>query len=307
VKSADTNVTFTVLEAVPSISSITPDNGHADASTVATIYGRRLSGASLVSFNQSGISATVNSSSETKIEITIRIATDAPLGDWPFEVTTPRGIVRSADTNVTFTVLEALPTISSITPDNGYTDTRTSATIYGRHLFGATLVSFNKSGISGTVNSSSETAIKIAIRIDNDAPLGDWPFEVTTPRGTAKSADTDVTFTVLAAVPSIRSIAPDNGQTGTNTSATIYGQNLTGASRVSFNQPGISATIRSVSKTAIKIAIRIKTTAPLGNQSFEITTPRRIVKSADFKVYYRVWSVYAYAGASNMGIGGDLL
>jgi len=165
---------FTVVNP-PTITGFAPTSG--PVGTSVTINGTNFSGATAVSVN--GVSAAFSVTSATAIQATVPAgATTGPLS-----VTTPGGTAASANN---FTVIPA-PTIAGFTPTSG--PVGTSVTINGTNFTGATAVRFN--GVSASFTVSSTTAIQATV----PAAATTGPLSVTTPGGTATSANN---FTVTA-------------------------------------------------------------------------------------------------------------
>src|SRR5262249_12262175 len=121
------------------------------------------------------------------------------------------------------------PTIASFTPASG--PAGTSVTITGSALSGATAVVFNGVNASSfTVD--SDTQIRAVVPVG--ATTGS--IAVTTSNGTAIAAES---YTVVSGfLPTITSFSPPSG--GVGALVTISGQNLSGATSVTFG--GTSAT-----------------------------------------------------------------
>jgi uncharacterized repeat protein (TIGR01451 family) len=205
---SDTRMT-TVNPRPPTISGFTPTSG--PVGTSVTIAGMNFTGASAVKFNGTSASFT---NSDTQIIATV--PSTATTG--PISVTTPGGTATSS-TNFTVTV-SSPPTITSFTPTSGSVGTK--VTIQGTNLASATSVQFN--GTSATFQIKGTQIIAV---VPQGATSG--PISVTTPGGTATSADS---FTVIPA-PVISGFSPTSGPPGTVVA--IRGSHFTGATRVTFN------------------------------------------------------------------------
>ena len=263
---------FTVNPAPPTIINVSPNQGiQGQTLNGVIITGTYLTGATSVSFG-SGItvnSLTVNSPTQITANITIDPA--AAPGARSVTVTTPGG--SSAPLANAFTVNQAPPTISLVSPNQGIQgQTLSSITFTGTYLTGATSVSFG-SGI--TVNSltvNSPTQITASITIDPAAAPGARSVTVTTPGGS--SAPLANAFTVNQAPPTISLVSPNQGIQGqTLSSITFTGTYLTGATSVDFGS-GITATIVSIdSPTQITASITIDGTAAEGTRIVSINTP----------------------------------
>ncbi len=262
---------FTVNQASPTISNVSPNQGIQGQTLSSVILtGTYLTGATSVSF---GTGITVNSltvNSPTQITTNITISSTATPGSRNISVTTPGGIATLTDG---FTVNQALPTISNVSPNQGIQgQTLSNVTLTGTYLTGATSVSF---GTSITVNSltvNSPTQITANITIDPAAAPGARSVTVTTPGGS--SAPLANAFTVNPAPPTITGVSPNQGIQGQTLSNVILtGTYLTGATSVDFGS-GITATIVSIdSPTQITASITIDGTAAEGTRIVSINTP----------------------------------
>jgi predicted outer membrane repeat protein len=176
-------------------------------------------------------------------------------------VTRPRG--AGCDVGA-FEVIRPEPTITSFTPASG--PAGTSVIISGSALAGATAVVFN--GVNATTfTPNSDTQITAVV----PAGASTGPIAVTTPDGTAISADT---YTVLGGpLPTITSFSPQSG--GVGALVTINGQNLSGTTSVTF--AGASATF-----TISTNGRRIIAVVPVGAASgpIAVTTPGGTATSA---------------------------
>jgi len=258
---------FTVIPA-PSITGFAPTSG--PAGTSVTISGASLSGATAVAFN--GVGATFTVSSDTSIQATVPAGADTG----PLSVTTPSGTATSASN---FAVLKP-PAIASFTPTSG--PPGTAVTITGTNLIGATAVSFNGASASFTV--ASDTSIQTAV----PAGATSGHLSVTTSGGTAQSTGV---FTV-AGPPGIANFSPQVGNAGT--SVTVNGNDLAGATAVTFN--GVSASFTVIS------ARQIQATVPAGATSgpISVTTPLGTASSGKFTVFANVSVTSSGNGSGNV-------
>lgn len=235
------------INPVPTIISFNPVAG-AVGSTV-TLSGTGFIGAGAVSFNNTSASFTVLSDSQ----IQATIPSGATTG--PIAVATPNGTATSSQT---FTVYPP-PTISSFTPISG--PVGAGVTIAGANFTGATAVKFN--GTSAQFQVISATQINTTV----PASATTGPVTVTTPNGTATSAQT---FTVYPP-PTITYYSPLSALPGALVN--VYGSNFCGnpcnAAQTQVKLNGVSITATFVSATNIQF------TLPAGSTSgyLTVTTP----------------------------------
>jgi hypothetical protein len=221
------NVTATNLRfATPSITNVTPTGG--PGGTGVTITGTAFGGTSAVAFNGTLANFTVDSASQ----ITATVPANATTG--PITVTTPGGTATGA---MAFTVIPA-PTITAFSPSSG--GVGIAVTITGTNFGSASAVTFSGTTATYTVDSASQVTATVPAGATTGA------IAVTTPGGTATSA---AAFTVILA-PTIASVLPTSG--GIGAAVTITGTNLTGATRVTFNDTAANYTVDSATElTAI--------------------------------------------------------
>lgn len=207
----------------PRISSFTPTSGL--PGTSVTITGVNFTGATEVTFNGSAATFTVDSATQ----ITATVPAAATSG--------PIAVITSAGGGLSQTSFGVPPTISGFTPARA--PVGGTVTITGLRFTGATQVTFNGTSAAFTVvNATTINAI---------VPNGttDGPIHVTTPGGSATSAQTFV----VAFPPVISSFTPAKGEPGTV--VTISGTDFDGSTQVTFNGAPASFTLNgSTSITA---------------------------------------------------------
>jgi hypothetical protein len=128
--------TFTYL-APPTITSISPHRGRADAGTAVTIKGTGFAEATSVHFGTGSPAAAFTVVSDTQIHATAPPHAAGPVG---ISVTTPEG-TSAIGSPSEFSYISP-PTITSISPRRGTPGGGTSVTITGRHFTSATTVHF---------------------------------------------------------------------------------------------------------------------------------------------------------------------
>jgi hypothetical protein len=214
----------------------------------------------------SGVTVTAN-----QITATFGLAAGVS-GPQNISVTTPGGTSNS----LVFTI-NALtgPTLASISPTSGVVNTATPVTITGLGLTGGTLNA--PAGISVTnIVVASDTLITATF---TGLSFGPQAFTVTTGAGTSNA----LTFLVTPPPPSITSITPASGTSGTSVGVTIAGVNLTGAT---LTVPAvITATAVTVADTQITAnfalapgvsgpqTVTVTTAGGTANTTFTISAP----------------------------------
>jgi hypothetical protein len=258
---------FQVNEALPAISSITPDQERQGVTLNVTISGAKLGGTTAVNLGAGIVVNSVNILSSNQITVNISIGPDAPYGIRDVSVSTPAGGVTLPNG---FTVKQALPTISSINPVQANQATTLEVTISGSNLGGASEL---KLGSGITVNSFaaiSPNQITANISVGNAAAIGTRDLSVTTPGG---SVTLPGGFIIKQALPTIRLISPDNGTQGATLNVAVLGTNLSGTSELRLG-PGVAVNSFNVlNPEQISAVITIVGGAEIGFRDVSLITP----------------------------------
>jgi hypothetical protein len=211
----------------PEITGFSPESG--GIGTTVAISGSGFTGATAVTIGGTP-AASVSVTSDSLITAVVAPGT----GSGRVAVTTSTGMVMSDET---FIILPA-PAISGFNPGQG--SSGTSVTVTGSNFTGATSVKLR--GIAAVFALGSATQLSFTVPVG--AATGS--ILVTTPGGMATSAHP---FVVVALHPLIFGLSPGQGMPGS--AVTILGQNLAGASAVTFGGvPAISFSSSNGSITA---------------------------------------------------------
>jgi hypothetical protein len=194
--------------------------------------------------------------SDTRITATVANGTQSG----PISVTITVGTAQS-DGPFTVGTEAPSPEITSFSPTSGASGT--SVAINGSGFTGATLVKFNLTSASFTVDSDA----KITATVPNGATTG--LIRITTPAGTGESA----TAFVVPGTPTVDAFTPASGPSGTQ--VVITGQSYADVSVVKFN--GVSATF------TIDSATQVTATVPTGAATgpISVTNPKGTALSVD--------------------------
>ncbi|MEU0057576.1 IPT/TIG domain-containing protein [Streptomyces sp. NPDC006334] len=240
--------------AAPVVSSVSPSQGPASGGTTVTVTGTGFTGATAVRFGTKlATSFTVNSGTQ--------ITAVAPSGSGTVVVTVTTSQGTSAQqVSFTYAATQA-PTLTAISPGQGLPAGGTTVTLTGTNLTGATAVRFDGvAATSYTVNSSTQiTAVTPA------HAAGAAAVTVTTPSGTSNA----LTFTYLAAAPSVTALSPGQGPASGGTTVTLTGTNFTGATEVRFDD--VAATSFTVNSATQITAVTPAHAA--GAAAVTVTTP----------------------------------
>jgi len=221
-----------VQAAPPVVTSVTPNSGQQGQSLSVTITADNFTGASSVGF---GAGITVdNFTVDGVTQITANITIDHYAIEGPRDVSVTVGGETGTLTNG-FTVTQAPPTVSSVTPGSGIQGQSLPVTISGDYFIGATSVDFGPEiTVSYTVN--SETQISASLAIADHATVGTCNVSVTVGLLTGTLTDG---FTVNQAPPVVNYVTPNIGVQGDSLPVIINGDYLEGVTAVDFG-PGIT-------------------------------------------------------------------
>ncbi len=167
----------------PQLTSVSPSQGPQGSSLKVVLTGQQLATASSLTSPNPGITGAINSVSETRVEATLSIAADAPLGTTSLKLTTSKG-----SAGISFTVLDKAPDITGMTPSVGAMGSRYTAAISGTSLGSVRSISVDGTGVEvigfNTRNTTSNAFdVLIEVGIASDAPLGNRTLTLTTPSG----------------------------------------------------------------------------------------------------------------------------
>ena len=204
---------------VPTVSSVSPNNGPIAGGTVVTIAGTNFASGATVTFG--GTAATnVVVVSGTQITATTP-AGSAGVVTVTVTVNSQPGSVANGFTYV------APPTLTSVSPNTGSTAGGTAVTLIGTNFAAGATVTFG--GTAGTnvvvVSGTQITATTPA------ASAGAATVTVTNPGVLGASLTNGYTYVV---VPTVTSISPNNGPIAGSTAVTITGTNFASGATVTF-------------------------------------------------------------------------
>ncbi|MEU4341558.1 IPT/TIG domain-containing protein [Nocardia sp. NPDC023852] len=238
------NGVFYTYVVVPTLTSLSPNQGPASGGNTVTITGTGFVGVvTNVKFGTVATSFTVNSPTQ--------ITAIAPPGSGTVQVTVSTSGGTSNGLPYTYV---SVPSLTSISPTAGPVAGGTTVILTGTGLTGATAVTFGATpATSFTVNSATQiTAV---------APAGTGTVQVTvtTPSGTSNGV-----FYTYVAVPTLTSLSPTAGPAAGGTTVILTGTGLTGATAVTFGAtPATSFTVNS--------ATQITAVAPAGTGTVQVT------------------------------------
>ena len=214
----------------PTISGVAPAKGPTTGGKMITVTGTNLTGATVVFGTTPATNVQVNGAGTS-------LTATSPSGTGTVDVvaTTPGGS-SATSTADQFTYVPP-PKITGVSPNSGPLAGGTVVTITGTNLAKAT-VAFGTSAATNVVINGTGTSLTAI------SPPGSGRVDVkaTTAGGTSAVTSADQ-FTYLG-VPAVSGIAPVSGKAGGNTTVTITGTNLAGATSVNFGaNPATSFTV----------------------------------------------------------------
>ena len=258
---------FTVKQALPAIVLVEPDGGRRGETLNVTLSGSNFNGANEVSLGAGILVNSFTVVNSGRIDASITISSDAVTGKRDVSVTTPGGTHVLTDG---FTVIQALPEINSVEPNQGRQGETLNLTITGSNFNGASAVQFG-AGIS--VNSFdllSSNQITVNITIVSDAETGARDVSVTTSGGSHTLSNG---FNIKQAMPVITSVSPSSGNRGAALVVTLNGENLGGALSVGFGEGIEVIGITGISPLQLLVSLVINSNAVDGSRDVSVTTP----------------------------------
>jgi hypothetical protein len=226
--------------AAPAVTSVAPNAGPLSGAQTVTISGAHFTGVTAVAFGTTAASFSFVSDTT----ITAKTPSHAA-GIVDVRVSTAGGPspIVTADRYV----YEQAPTIKSVVPDKGPLGGGQAVTIVGTNFTGATHVTFGTSAATSVVVvSSTKITAKTPAHV-----AGVVDVRVTTP--VSSSATTAADHYTYVPAPTIASVSPTHGTHLGNTTVTIIGTHLTGATAVLFTTtPGTSVVVVSDTKITVK-------------------------------------------------------
>ena len=259
---------FTYL-APPTVNSVSPNNGPTAGGTAVTITGANFA---------SGVTVTFGGTPATNVVVvnstTITATTPAGgAGAVAITVTNPGG--QSGSLGSAFTYL-APPTVSSVSPNNGPTSGGTAVTITGANFASGATVTFGGTPATNVVVANSTT-------ITATTPAGSAGAVTVTVTVSGQSGSLTSGFTYVV-IPTVSSVAPNNGPTAGGTPVTITGTNFSAGATVTFgaaaainvvvvNSTTITATTPSGSAGTVAVTVTVNSQSGSLTNGFTYVVP----------------------------------
>ena len=237
----------------PAVSSLSPSTGAASGGTAVTITGTNFASGATVTFGGTAASNVVVVNGTT-------ITATTPAGSAGAVTVTVTVNGQSGSLINGFTYI-GVPTVSSVSPNEGSTAGGTAVTITGTNFASGATVTFGGTAASNVVvvNGTTITATTPA------GSAGAVTVTVTNPGSQSGNLANGFTYAV---VPTVSSVAPNNGPVAGGTAVTITGTNFASGATVTFggtaasnvvvvNGTTITATTPAGSAGAVTVTVTV--------------------------------------------------
>ncbi|AOT71940.1 IPT/TIG domain-containing protein [Geosporobacter ferrireducens] len=210
---------------VPTITSITPNNGPATGGTHVVIEGSNIQSNAKVYFGTTQVPMNYYFGSNK-----IRVISPAVESAGPVDIRIVSTDNMEAVAPNGFTYTSVAPTVTSISPDNGLYTGGYQVNINGTNFKTNSTVTFGQK-TAPIIYYYSSTRVRVTVPEGNIGPVD---VKVTNPDGESGTLDAGFTYTEppKPPEPTITSITPNSGEVDTSLSVDIYGTNFTSSSKV---------------------------------------------------------------------------
>ena len=220
---------FTVIEIVTTLVSVDPDFGEQGTNPTLTIIGQNTSwnGAdpivtlrNVATPSEILTASNVTVNSNTQLQANISIPMSASAGLWDV-------LVDDLVLSSSFSVVEVVVALISVNPNNADQGSNPTLTITGQNTnWNGT----NPSVVLRNVASPSETLNAISVTVNTDSQLhADFAIPLSASAGLwdllVDDLELSSSFSIIALVPALVSVTPDNADQGSTLPITIIGQN----------------------------------------------------------------------------------
>lgn len=260
-KTSNTNITFTIMGAQPTVTSVSPTQNNIGVSTQFTVNGGYFNNGCKVILKKTGETDVVIDTSWISANQIKFVSTLSGMAEglWEVHVRNLDNQV-SANTAVTIRANPPLPNISAISPQSSERSSTIAMTITGSNFrAGATVTMSNG---TETINGTGVviTTTQITCNFDmSTRTAGNWTLTVTNTDLNASSK----TFCLQPFVPGVTSIEPPTLMNNATYNLAVNGTNFeTGANNYSYvvvSKSGQSdrAIVQTVSKTSTRIEVKV--------------------------------------------------
>ena len=265
---------FTVTNATPAITTITPSTGFNTGPLPVTITGTAFRNGATVTLvnNTTTILGSITNRTTTRILATFPLTGTTP-GTYNLTVLNSDGL--SGTKQNAFTVLSpgSDPTITGFTSILGVNTAALPITITGTNFRAGSVVTITNNMTSRTVTGTvtGTTIIKCSLPLTG-LPIGQYNLTVKNTDGSSATRENE--FTVTNPAPSISTIVPSSGYTTGPATVTISGSKFVSGAGMSLDNgtPGLPGVITSFSATKITGTFALHTLSP-GTYNLTVTNP----------------------------------
>lgn len=243
----------------PTLFTVSPQFGAVGEILVVTLIGANFTnGASNVSFSGMGITV---------------ISQSAALGPRDMTVSTPAPGDGESTLTGAFSVVNPVPTITSISPTSGTRGKTLNVVVTGTGYYsGVTSLSLGNGITVDSVVVLSNTQLQARLSIAYDASGGARDVSVTNAAPGGGSATLTGGFTVINPVPKITAVSPAVAPRGKSTTVKITGIDfVAGATSVSAGAGITVGSVTVVSSTQLTASLSISRSAALGARELTVT------------------------------------
>jgi len=264
---------FEVGRPAPVLSSVSPATGGRGQAISVFLNGTGfVNGITSATFGDGITVASVDGSS-TSLTAQIVISQSAALGPRDVTVLTPSPGGGESTLTGAFSVVNPVPTITSISPTSGTRGKTLNVVVAGTDFYsGVTSISLGSGITVDSVVVLSNTQLQARLAISYQASGGARDVSVTNASPGGGSATLTGGFTANNPVPKITAVSPVVAPRGKSTTMTITGTDfVTGATSVSAGTGITAGSVTVVSSTQLTVSFSISRSASLGAKDLTVT------------------------------------
>ena len=263
-------VTFNIMPPAPTLDQLSSTFTVVGGALNLTITGTNfVPGATVVAVSGTGVTVgSISAISANSLSVALTVDSTAAVGGRSVTVSTANGISNA----LSFSILPPIGPTLDETALGGMAGASVNITLSGSNFVaGGTVVTVSGSGVTVAdvivINPSTLTA---RLSIDSTALLGTRQIIVQTPNGTSNP----VAFDILLPAPTLSSVLPAIGVTGTSVVLTLSGSNFVlSSTTVTVSGPGVTLGSVSVTgSTSLATTLTIDPSATLGDRDVTVAT-----------------------------------